>query len=149
MAVVAVSRTMRRPTVIYAHSTRRKHIHETIKSNKNVLEIEGKYVVYRALLYCDDFNVANHLFPKGTVGGFYMISLDLPLYRCKKLSSIRIICPSPPGISTNQFLSLLISDRIKKTVEGIEGLGYKGNFLWKCLGVPVFLGGLSCIIAGH
>lgn len=68
---------------------------------KGILASGECYYVYRFPLYCDEFNARSQLFPKGSVGGRYLLPLDLFLCRRRSALSICTISLSQPPISTN------------------------------------------------
>ena len=83
--------------------------------------IDGmKFVVYRVLLYCDEFSPFSSLYPQGSAGGCYMLLLGLPPRSRSTRSSVRIIGLTPPGISTHNVLLSIIPDLVKGTTEGVE-----------------------------
>lgn len=47
-------------------------------TNNGYLADGRKFVVYRILLYCDDFRPFTTIYPQGSAGGCYMIPLGLP-----------------------------------------------------------------------
>ena len=55
-----------------------------------------KFVVYRVLLYCDDFSPFSSLYPQGSAGGCYILPLGLPPRSRSTRSSVRIIGLTPP-----------------------------------------------------
>lgn len=92
-----------------------------------ILQSGEPYVVYRMLLYCDDFNPRSLLFPRGSVGGCYMIPIGLSLQRRRGLTSIRPIALTPPGVSTNYVLDDIIEDIVEGTVSGFDGEDASGR----------------------
>ena len=93
-----------------------------------IIEETGEpFVIYRSLLYADDFNPRSALFPRGSIGGFYMLPLNLPLYKRKGLASIRTISLTPAKLSTNMIFDYIIDDLIHAAVNGIEGKDPFGN----------------------
>lgn len=79
-----------------------------------------RYYKYRILLYADDFTPRSTLFPKGSVGGFYMSPSGFSLRSKKNQSTIRTISLTPKGISTNMVFDFIISDIVNGCVKGIE-----------------------------
>ena len=92
-----------------------------------IKETGETYYIYRALLYNDDFNPRSALFPRGSVGGFYMIPLNLPLYRRRELSCTRTISLTPPKVSTNTVFDYIIDDLIDGSVNGLRAIDPFGN----------------------
>lgn len=94
------------------------------------------------MLYCDDFCTRAPLFPGGSVGGCYMLPLDLPTDGKSFVSSIRKISPTPPDVFTNQVFHALIPDIIPGIVDGHDYCDIDGG------NVRVFFG-VCGIFADH
>lgn len=88
-----------------------------------------RYVVYRALLYCDDFQPFSSLLPKGSVGGCYLLPLGIPPNWRTTRTAVHLLGLTPPGISTNQVLLSIIDDIVKMTTEGADGWDPDGNLV--------------------
>ncbi|MEM1283340.1 MAG: hypothetical protein AAGG81_07285 [Chlamydiota bacterium] len=89
-----------------------------------------KYYIYRFLLYCDDFQARSLMFPKGSLGGCYMIPLGLSLRFRRSNLSVRTISLTPNGVSTNFILDSIIDDLEDAAKRGIESIDCYGN---KCI----------------
>ena len=92
-----------------------------------ISETGEKFYIYRVLLYADDFNPRSALFPRGSVGGFYMIPLNLPMHKRRGLSATRTISLTPPGVSTNEVFDYIINDLVDAAVNGISSTDPFGN----------------------
>ena len=90
-------------------------------STTGVLESGEKYVLYRVLLYCDDFQPYSSLQPNGSAGGCYLLPIGLPPRNRRKRSSVRLIALTVPGVSTNAVLNYIVSDILKGATDGIDG----------------------------
>lgn len=104
------------------------------------LEDGRTFFVYRTLLYCDDFLPRSALFPKGSVGGCYMIPLSMSLRRRRGLGAIRTISLTPPGVSTNFVLDYLINEILKATVHGVPAIDANGKLVYIFIEVVGFVG---------
>jgi len=78
-----------------------------------------KYIVYRMLLYADDFKPFKSSYSRGQVGGVYMMPLGLSTRDKFSPSSIRCISLAPLGVNSNVVLSAIMDDIIKGATDGI------------------------------
>ena len=125
------------PRLYTTNSRNRRH---SIPQTHGKLEDGRTFYVYRVLLYCDDFLPRSGLFPKGSVGGFYMIPLSMGLRRRRGLGAIRKISLTPSGVSTNLVFDYLIDDILKETVQGIPAIDADGNLVYIFIEVVGFVG---------
>ena len=79
------------------------------------------FVVYRILLYCDDFQQSSQMSKAASDGVCYFLPLYLPVEKRCSLSSVRIISLTPTNTSTNDVLRYIIPDMVQATVHGLEG----------------------------
>jgi len=91
------------------------------KSNAGVLPDGTPYVVYRFILFHDDFDVARTLLRKCSIGGVYLLPADLPSYQKTAPSSIRTISLTPPSMSSLDILELISDDIKVATTDGVLG----------------------------
>ena len=95
-------------------------------SSMGVLDDAEKYVVYRVLLYADDFETTSDYTGKGSNGGCYMVPLNLPPCDRRRRSAVRVISVTP-GVSSNQVLHAILPDLVKGSTEGVQGLFPNGE----------------------
>lgn len=87
------------------HRTTGSCVFQGAMPRKQDILLDGtKYVVYRMLLYCDDFRPFSSTYPKGSAGGCYMLPLGLPPGNRNTRASVRILGLTPLGVSTNKVL---------------------------------------------
>ena len=98
------------------------------------------YVVYRILLYCDDFQRSSQHYPRGSAGGCYFLPLSLPPEKRRTISAVRVISLTPPGVSTNQVLQYIINDLVRATTFGIDGHTPDGSPIKIFIDVVGFVG---------
>ena len=84
------------------------------------------FLVYRILLYCDNFQKSSAMHPKGSAGGCYFMPLSLPPESRRKKSSTRIISLTPPGVSRSEVLHFITDDLVSSAVRGVEGYTPRG-----------------------
>ncbi|PXF42872.1 hypothetical protein BWQ96_07380 [Gracilariopsis chorda] len=95
--------------------------------NFGLLPDGSRYVVYRVMLYCDDFRPFSSVLPQGSAGGCYMLPIGLPTRcRCSR-SAVRIISFTPPGVSTNEVLLHIIPDLVHSGAERVDGIDAFGD----------------------
>jgi len=87
------------------------------------------YVVYRFLLFHDDFNVSANLTKKNSVGAVYLLPLDLPSYLKTSPSSIRPVALTPKTMSSKIILDLITKDIVTGTTKGFIGRSPSGEKL--------------------
>lgn len=98
-----------------------------------VLENSERKIVYRALLYSNDFNVPNLLLPKASLGGCYVIPLGISYGSRKQWSSIETISFLACSISTTHRIDFLVPHIWKRASDGFNGEEAKGSF------IPIFM----------
>lgn len=80
--------------------------------------------------FCDDFNAWSPLFPRGSIGGWYLCPLDLPLFCKTAASSIWTISVLPTGLLLTVNLDSLIPDNVEfqlRYFDWVDALGNKLN----------------------
>ena len=95
-----------------------------------VLPCGKKYFIYHVLLYCDDFTARSPLFPKGSVGGCYLVPVGLSLRRRRRTISVRLVSLTPNGVSTNMVLDAIVDDLNDSAVSGVDAVDPTGE---KCV----------------
>lgn len=92
------------------------------------------YYVYIIFLNADYFEHRYLFFPRGSVGGFYMIHIGMIMQLRWVFLSIRTISLTPPVFSKNHIIDLTIEDPFNGCVNSIctfDVQGKKGKiFLW-------------------
>ena len=96
-------------------------------STKGNLEDGTPYYVYHMLLYSDDFVPRSLLFPTGSVGGFYMLPINMSRSRRRKSSSVRTISLTPTGISSRFVFDYIIPDIVNGMTKGISSIDIYNN----------------------
>ena len=109
-------------------------------SSMGILDDAEKYVVYRLLLYADEFETTSDYTGKGSNGGCYMVPLNLSPCDRRRRSAVRVISVTPPGVSTNQVLHAIIPDLVKGSTEGVQGLLPNGEKVRIFIDVLGFIG---------
>ena len=99
----------------------------TICRTGGVLTCGTPYYIYRVLLYCDDFKPRSLMFPKGSVGGCYMVPIGLSIQSRRSSYSVRSIGLTPHGVSTNHILDSIIDDLVVAATKGVQTRDYKGD----------------------
>jgi hypothetical protein len=77
------------------------------------------YIIYRAVLYTDDFNA--HVLRNGSYGGCYLLSIGIRPEEWAGYASVRCITLQPPNVSTNKVLLHIIPEIVKCTKTGVQG----------------------------
>jgi len=85
---------------------------------RGVLKDGRKYIVYRFLLYSDDFNPHKSAYSQGSVGGVYIMPLGLPSEDKFSTSAVRCISLAPLGLSSNVVISAIMPDILKGATQG-------------------------------
>lgn len=116
------------------------HTIDTSDGSGGSLEKWKHVLVYRTLLYWDDFNASGFLYPERSVGACYMAPLWLRYERRKRQSRVRTIYFTPPGVWTSQVMYSLLPDIIQGTKEGLEMVVGKGRPVQRGFDVCEFLG---------
>lgn len=101
------------------------------------------YYVYRILLYCDDFQSRSMMFPKGSVGGCYMLPIGASPESRRSNSSVRIISLTAHGVSTNLVIDAIIEDLRIGGTKGVPATDAKGNKCVVFVDVVGFVGDYS------
>ena len=118
-----------------------RSVRKVPKSNRiGTLDDGTPYVVYRMLLYSDDFQPLSLKCPQGSAGGFYMLPLGLSPRDRTSRASTRLIGLTPPGVSMNQLMLHIIPDLLKASTEGVEGYTPDGESVRIFIDVVGFLG---------
>lgn len=112
----------------------------TIQRNQGFLYDGTRYVVYRMLLYCDDFRPFSSTYPKGSAGGCYMLPLGLPPGDRNSRASVRILGLTPPGVSTNKIILEIVPDLVCGVVDGFGVMTPSGERVKAFLDVVGFIG---------
>ena len=99
-----------------------------------------QYYKYRILLYADDFTPRSTLFPKGSVGGFYMSPSGFSIRSRSSQLTIRAISLTPSGVSTNLVFEDIIKDIVDGSVSGVDAVDAYGNDVTIFLEVTGFVG---------
>jgi hypothetical protein len=102
-----------------------------------------RYLVYRMLLYCDDFQPFTTR--KGSAGGCYMLPLGVPPSHRSGCGAVRILGLTPPGVSTSEILAELIPDILQGTTEGFLLRDADGDCITVFLDVIGFIGDYPAI----
>jgi hypothetical protein len=84
-----------------------------------------KYMVYRAMLYTDDFNA--HVSRSGSYGGCYLLPIGIRPEERAGYASVRCITRTPSNVSTNEVLLHIIPDIVKCTKTGVQGKNAHGE----------------------
>ena len=80
-----------------------------------------QYVVYRMLLYCNDFKSSGSLYSQASCGGVYFLLMGLTQRARRSRTTVHVVSLTPPGVSTNEVLLRIIPDIVKVT-KGIDGV---------------------------
>jgi hypothetical protein len=111
---------------------------ETYAPNVGRLKDGKRYIVYRMLLYCDDFQP--YTTRKGSAGGCYMLPLGVTPRKRSGYGAVRVLGLTPPGISTNVILSELIKDIVKGSTQGFASFDADGSPITIFLDIVGFIG---------
>jgi hypothetical protein len=84
-----------------------------------------RYVFYRVLLYCDDFQP--YTSKGGSFGGFYMLPMGIPPSQISGYGAVRYIGHTPPQVSSNEILQYVMQYIVKCSTTGVRGLDPWGN----------------------
>jgi hypothetical protein len=77
-------------------------------------------MVYRAMLYTDDFKA--DVTRNGSYGGCYLLPIGIRPEERARYASVRCITLTTPNISTNEVLLRIIPDIVKCTIRNTGGL---------------------------
>jgi hypothetical protein len=103
-----------------------------------VLSDGRRYVVYRVLLYCDDFQP--HVSNSNSYGGCYMLPMGIPPNQRSGFGAVRCLGLSPPQMSSNEILQYIVPDLVKSATTGIQGLDPEGNAVTIFIDVLGYIG---------
>ena len=84
-----------------------------------------RFVVYKFLLYCDDFQPYTR--KSGSFGGCYMLPMGITPSQRSGYGAVRYIGLTPPQVSSNEILQYIIQDIVKCSTTGVRGLDPWGN----------------------
>jgi hypothetical protein len=79
-----------------------------------------KYMVYREMLYTDDFKA--DLTRNGSYGGCYLLPIGIRPEERAGYASVRCNTLTPANLSTNEVLMHIIPDIVKCTMTGVQGM---------------------------
>jgi hypothetical protein len=119
------------------------HCRSTYAPHLGLLKDGRRYIVYRMLIYCDDFQP--YTTRKGSAGGCYMLPLGVSPSKRSGYGAVRVLGLTPPGISTNVILSELIKDIVKGSTAGFESFDSDGLPITVFLDVVGFIGDYPAI----
>jgi len=85
---------------------------------QGILSDGRKFLVYRIMLYADDFDPFKSTYSRGQVGGVYMMPVGLPTQDKFSPSSIRCISLAPLAVSSNVVLAAIMNDLLQGATEG-------------------------------
>mgnify|MGYP003438799006 FL=1 len=111
-----------------------------------------RYVIYRVLLYCDDFQP--HSSTTSSYGGCYMLPMGIPPAQRAGYGAVRCIGLTPPQISTNEVLQFIVPDLVKCCTTGVQGQDPIGNPVTIFIDVLGFIGDYPAVshaldVLGH
>lgn len=111
-----------------------------------------KYVVYRALIYTDDFQPFTSR--KGSYGGCYMLPLGLPPDERAGYAAVRCLGLTPPNVSSNEVLLHIIPDIVQCTTNGVQGKTAGGESVTIFLDIVAYIGDYPAVshvldVLGH
>jgi hypothetical protein len=97
-----------------------------------------RYVVYRVLLYCDDFQP--YTSKSGSFGGCYMLPMGIPPSQRSGYGSVRYIGLTPPQVLSNEILQYILQDILKCSTTGVRGVDPWGNTVTIFIDVLGYIG---------
>ena len=111
-----------------------------------------RYLTYRVLLYCDDFQP--HTSKHGSFGGCYMLPLGLAPEERAGYGAVRVLGLTPPGVSSNEILRAVIPDIVCCTTTGITDTDANGNEVTIFIDVVGYIGDYPAVthtldVLGH
>ena len=111
-----------------------------------------RYVIYRVLLYCDDFQP--HSSTTSSYGGCYMLPMGIPPAQRAGYGAVRCIGLTPPQMSTNEVLQYIVPDLVKCCTTGVQGQDPTGNPVTIFIDVLGFIGDYPAVshaldVLGH
>lgn len=102
---------------------------------KGTFQSRHKFYVYRTLVYNVHLNSRSFLFPRRSVGGFYLRRLGLPNYRRIFTSSVINVVITPHGVSTKLLFDFMNKDILNSCIREVEKVDVNGDecriSLWK------------------
>jgi hypothetical protein len=134
------------------HKQAASHEARCFAPRTGVLQDGRKYVVYRALLYTDDFQPFTSR--KGSYGGCYMLPLGLAPDERAGYAAVRCLGLTPPNVSSNEVLLHVIPDIVKCTTDGVEGKTAFGESVTIFLDIVAYIGDYPAVshvldVLGH
>jgi hypothetical protein len=111
-----------------------------------------RYVIYRVLLYTDDFQPYSSR--RTSYGGCYMLPMGLPPTKRSGYGAVRCIGLTPPQVSTNEVLQHIIPDLVASCTKGVDGQDPSGNPVTIFVDVLGFIGDYPAVshaldVLGH
>jgi hypothetical protein len=111
-----------------------------------------KYMVYRAMLYTDDFKA--DVTRNGSYGGCYLLPIGIRPEERAGYASVRCITLTPPNVSTNEVLLRIIPDIVKCTMTGVQGMNANGEKVTVFLDIVGYIGDYPAVthaldVLGH
>jgi hypothetical protein len=109
-------------------------------------------VIYRVLLYCDDFQP--HSSTTSSYGGCYLLPMGIPPAQRAGYGAVRCIGQTPPQMSTNEVLQDIVPDLVKCCTTGVQGQDPIGNPVTIFIDVLGFIGDYPAVshaldVLGH
>lgn len=138
--VCATVSTIGAPEFVTDQRTATSSPDETQCKTTGTLSNGKRYYMYRVILYADDFNPRSTLFPKGSVGGLYMMPTGFNVRSRRSQAVIRTVSVTPAGVSTNSVLDFLIEDLVNGCIEGIDCVDAFGEKVTVFLDIMGFIG---------
>jgi len=105
----------------------RAHQEAPPRLNRGVCSDGKPYVMYRFIIFHDNFHVSRSMNRQESVGGVYLLPMDLPSYMKIHPSSARTISLTPHGTSSADALELVEDDLVRGVSSGIEGIDPLGR----------------------
>ena len=89
--------------------------------NAGTLQDGSPYLVYRAIIYCDDFKESSSTYSQSSAGGVYLLPVGMSLKARSSRTAVHVISLTPPGVSTNEVMLDIIPDIVKGAKDGVVG----------------------------
>jgi hypothetical protein len=103
-----------------------------------------KYMVYRAMLYTDDFKA--DVSRNRSYGGCCILPIGIKPEERAGYASVRCISLTPPNVSTNEVLLHIIPDIVKCTMTGVQGMNAKGENVTVFLDIVGYIGDYPAVM---
>ena len=100
-------------------------VQHTTGTSSGILQDGRKYVVYRVLLYADNFQPFTD--GKSKFGGCYMVPLNMDITRRVSRDAVRVLGVTPPGVSTNEVIRSMLDDIEEGATKGFPAVDIKGE----------------------